>query len=148
MAWITPAMVKSRIADRLSKDIDKLPPKWDGICADADNAGYSDLVSRLRLKGYTQAQLDMWDDRVRYNVDQALYWALVNGGVGAGYDDKEINKLDHRGEIDKDQIAVMIGGAIVLPGETGQVGGSVHGGDIAMGFGNVSGASTFRTQRD
>jgi hypothetical protein len=146
--WITPAQIKARIADRLSMVVTALPPKWDGICADAVSAGYSDIVTRLRVKGYTQAQIDVWDDRIRYLTDQAVFWACVNGGIAAGYDDKEFNKLDHRKELEGTTLAIMIGGAIVLPGEAGGIGGSVLGGRLALDNGNVSGPSTFRTQRD
>lgn len=123
--WVTADNLKQEVADILKKDVSDLAAYWDRHVTRTRNDGYNDLVSRLAGKGYTPAQMDAWDDRERFNRDQALFWLYVKGaGLGA-YDDKEINKLDHRKELET-ATTIMIGGKAVAPGaETVDDGASV-----------------------
>lgn len=129
--WISEADLKQKVADILKKDVGDLDAYWDRHVATARTDGYGDIAARLLGRGYTMSQLDAWDDRVKYNRHQALYWLFVEGYLPTDADDREINKLDHRKELEDPGITLMINGQAVPPGSTDETdGGSVGGGVI------------------
>lgn len=140
--YIVAADVKQDVADCLHKDVAKLKPLWDRITADAVIDGYTDVRNRLLIKGFTDAQVDAWDDRVRYTRDQSLFWALTKGANFGEYSDRDINKLDHRKELESPfLIAISINGAMQKPGAT--VGGPVQSGTVVTQSDGVDYGTTF-----
>lgn len=148
--WVTSAELQQAVADDLHKgDKSALRARWVAICDRSVVRGYRDIYTRLVAKGYTPEQLDVWDDRKSFTMDQALFWAFVEGSGLADYSDRDYNKLDHRKELADDSFAIMISGQVVLPGLSSQgIGGSVLGGTLTTDTGEVSPHSTFRTQAD
>lgn len=148
--WVTSEQLQQAVADDLHKgDRTALRSRWVAICDRSIVRGYRDIYTRLVAKGYTPAQLDAWDDRVSYTMDQALFWAFVEGSGLADYSDRDYNKLDHRKELAEESFAIMINGQVVLPGLSAMdIGGSVLGGSLTTDVGEITGPSTFRTQYD
>jgi hypothetical protein len=142
--WVTTVDVKGRLTDMLS--VGTLVPRWDSIIGDAISDGYRDLRTRLISRGYTEGQLDAWDDRISYNRDQALFWCFVKGAGLGGYSDQDYSKLDHRKELENPELGISIGGTIVLPGAAADV-GSVIVGTLVIDAGPDEN-STYRTQSD
>jgi hypothetical protein len=117
MPYITDAQLKQAVKDRLGLAADQpLASRWDSIIADANQAGWQDIVNHLRARGYTQAQVDAWDSRAVFNRDQGLFWALTNGAGLHGFDDRYIGKLDRRAELDG--LVILIVGVATAPGDT------------------------------
>ena len=98
-------------------------------------------------KGYTSGQLDGWDDRVRFNLDQSTFWALVRGAGLGGYEDRDYSKLDHRKEIEQ-SATIMIGGVAVAPSATnpgfGAEVGTMTFGNTGINYGTTFGLRTLR----
>ena len=97
---------------------------WTEIAGRCVTRGWMDLATALLAKGYTEAQLDQWDDRVQYNTDQALFWAYTEGG-GPTIEgqDNNYNRFDRAAAFLKQppaDIAIRIGGAMVAPGASGE----------------------------
>lgn len=149
--YITTAQLKTRLAAALSKAEGDLISKWTQIITDALAAGYRDIrqgVMNPKL-GYTQDQLDAWDDNASYVMDQSLFWALVNGAGLSGYDPSTYNKLDHRAEMAKPGFVIFIAGVPAVPGAiSGGTATGVLGGQIIQGTGGVDLCTTFRTQAE
>lgn len=139
--WYSAAQLKQKVADALKKDVDDLEEYWDNQCADAAATGYSDILGILMGKGYTMAQLDAWDTRVQFSRQQSLFWLLTESSLGIGYDDKEINKLDRRKEL-QEAVTIMINGEAVKPGATGDVSG-IGGGVISEDGYRITGSTEF-----
>ena len=69
------------------------------------NFGWRDVSNLLRGRGYTDAQLDGWDDRVSYNLDQSLFWAYIEGGGPAEQSERDVKELDHRKQLADEWLA-------------------------------------------
>jgi hypothetical protein len=139
--WFLAADLKQDVADALKESsVANLEPYWDSQCQKAVDAAYRDLSGILLGKGYTIDQLDSWDFRVSYSNDQALFWLMTRTSLGMGYDDKEINKLDHRKEL-LESATIMIAGAPVAPGSASA--GGVGGGSISEDGYRINGSTTF-----
>lgn len=129
--WAIVADVKQEVADVLKKDVATLEAYWTRLITLTVNDGYNDCVARLLGRGYTMAQLDGWDDRVRYNRDQCLFWLFVRGFLPSASDDREVDKLDHRKELET-VTTIMVNGVAVPPGATDvDAGASVGSGTIS-----------------
>src|SRR5437762_4187384 len=89
--WITTDAVKQLIADALTKDVSSLPVKWTNIAARANTAAANDIQSRLLAKLFTAAQIDAWDERVTFNQDIAMCYALIYGASLSQYDLSAVN---------------------------------------------------------
>lgn len=140
--WIDAVILKQALADRLKKSVASLQGYWDNIVTDALSAGYSDLVVRLLAKGFTVNQLDAWDDRVRFNKDQSLFWCFVNGAGLGDYSDLSVNKLDHRAELEK-SATIMISGIATPPGATAETGVTPAVGSLTQQSDGIDYGSTF-----
>jgi hypothetical protein len=148
--YVSSATIKTKLADRLHKLEADLDARWDSIITDSIAAAYRDIRARMMnpTLGYTQAQLDAWDDRVSYSVDQTLFWCFVNGAGLDGYSDQDYSKLDHRKELENPGFTMFSGGVIVEPGIIAAGNGSIYSGDICQRSGGVDIHSTFRTEAD
>lgn len=123
--WITTDQLLEAIADEITKPVDELAGYWTTRAQRAVQLGYSDLKNVLLLRGYTQEQLDAWDDREAYSIDQSLYRVMRRADAVAGnrnnYDD-----LDHRKELAEATAISISGDAVAPPGNT-EVGGLSYG---------------------
>jgi hypothetical protein len=128
------------VADVLKKGVDDLEDYWVRMCVKAEQSAYRDLSGLLLGKGYTLLQLDQWDYRASYSNDQAMFWLFTYTSLGIGYDDKEINKLDHRKEL-SDSATILINGAAVAPGSTDT--GGIGGGLISEEGYRITGSTEF-----
>lgn len=142
--FITTADLKQAVADSIHKDITKLHPLWDRLCADCVEAGYADIKNRLLIKGFTIAQVDAWDDGYRYNLDQSLFWALTRGAAFGENSDRDIAKLDHRKELESPfLVAIAVGGVMVTPGAVAGQGGQVATGSLLVQSDGTDYGTTF-----
>lgn len=105
--YITDAELKTALAPVLRKaSVHDLNPLWDGIVPDANEAAYNEIIGRLTNRGYSVAQIDQWARRYEFNRDIGLFWCLVKGAGLDGYDDKWIDRLDRREELDEVTIVI------------------------------------------
>lgn len=117
MAYITDAELKTALAPILRKaSAAEINPLWGNIVPDANVAAYNEIIGRLTDRGFTVAQIDSWARNDEFNRDIGLFWALVKGAGLDGYDDKWIERLDRREELDT--VAVVIDDELVDPGDT------------------------------
>jgi hypothetical protein len=139
--WVEAGDLKQSVADILKEaDVAALEPRWDRQIPLAIQTAYSDLVGILLARGYTIGQLDQWDNRVTYNRQQALFWLYTEAGLGQGYDDKEIDKLDRRKEL-KETATIMVNGTPVTPGNEDAAG--AYGGTISECGYRITGETEF-----
>ena len=120
MAFINDSQLKDELHSTLGKAPGEMSSKWDNIVRRSNVSAYQDIVSRLVARGFSKAQVDLWDRGAEFNVDIGLYWCLVKGGGLEAYDDKFINKLDRREELDT--VLVTTSGVIVTPANGGDFG--------------------------
>lgn len=117
MPYLTDAALESKAHDRLGLAASEdLPDRYASVVTDANTAAYQDIRRALLRRGFTQAQIDAWDDRVEFNRDIGLYWIFA-GQPNQSADDTWIEKLNRREELET--VAVMIDGEVVEPGATG-----------------------------
>lgn len=128
--WITDETLKQALADILKKSAGDLSDYWDRIITDANQSATDDITYRLMARGYSVSQIDQWDQRVTFNRDIGLFWALTRGGGLGDYSDLWINKLDRRKELET--VALFAGGTVILPGA------EADGGGFAIGGGTLS----------
>lgn len=114
MAYTTAAAVKTELANMVgAASSASLVSRYDGIVATSVEWGYQEIISALRERGYTQAQIDAWDRREEFNLSMALFWALSRGVVKqAEYN--SIKQLDRRKELET--VAILIDGDLADPG--------------------------------
>ncbi len=106
-------------------DADPLGDEYAEIVAEANRLAIADITRILMTRGYSGAQILAWDDRGRYNLDQAIFWSLMRAGALAGYPDNFAKTFDRRKELEL-LPAIMIGGEPVKPGPSA-IGGISHG---------------------
>lgn len=124
--WIADVALKQALADMLKKSVSDLSAYWDRIITEANRSATDDITYRLMARGYSVAQIDQWDQRVTFNTDIGLFWALTRGGGLGDYPDLWVNKLDRRKELDT--IAIFAGGVVILPGADSDGSGFAIGG--------------------
>jgi hypothetical protein len=124
---------REKVADLLGKtDVSLLKIK-DSVLQDSITAAYADIVTRLAGRQYTKAQIDLWDRRVEFNTDIALFWAFTKGGIPNSFSDVFIKALDRRSEMEKDSFRLLIADAVVEPG--GDDGAGISG---EIGYGRIA----------
>ena len=94
--YISSGELKQAIADRLGYNVDELPSHWDRLANECVEQGYRDCAAVLSAQGYTQAQIDAWDDRKLYNRLQGVFRAMVAGATLTGFDWNVIKEMDQR----------------------------------------------------
>jgi hypothetical protein len=95
--YVTDAVLLLDVANSLTlDDSSQLPARWTQIVKDANQMAVADITNILINKGYTQAQIDGWDDRVQSNRKLGLWYALTMGNPLGNYPDKFLDKLDPR----------------------------------------------------
>lgn len=132
--WIPDAKVYEAVAAILMRGgttTTTANAQYAEICAEANRLAVADLTRILALKGYSADQINSWDDRGRYSLDQAIFWALTRATGLGNYTDTNINKYDRRAELERAP-AILIGGVPVKPGPS-EVGGIAHGRLAAWG---------------
>lgn len=128
MAWITGADLLTYAASVLKVAEADLPALWTTISGQAAAQGQADICGVMRIKGYTQAVLDTWDERETLNLTQGLYRI---GSLGGGYGDykpewfKQFDLCEKDGILDRAGV-VVVDGEVVAPAGS-EVGGVSHG---------------------
>jgi hypothetical protein len=98
--FITADELKQIVADALHQTTAQLPSEWDRIVFLSNQTAFMDIRGKLLQRGYDTAQMLNWDRGPEFQRDLGLYWSLVRGAGLHGYDDKFINKLDRRKELE------------------------------------------------
>lgn len=142
--YITRADLLIALKQDMRKTVSGLKPDWDGIADRAIARSWRDLKNRLMGKGYTEGQLDGWDDRVSFSMDQAIFYALTEG-TDTFAADRDLSHLDHRKELEIPSfVGIMSNGVIITPNtadpeamevSTGSLGMLGDGTDLGTTFG-------------
>lgn len=112
--------VKQQVAEiqKLSAGAAGLEPWWDGVCTAALASALADVQGALIGRGFTVAQLDLWDSYDAVVLDQAVFWAGNRAGGMEAFDDKFIKQFDRR-EWLKTVVVLDGDGALVGSGTVG-----------------------------
>ncbi len=135
--FLSDAQIKAQIAAHLSQaeaDLDDV--KWGPIIQQAHQAAYRAIRGALLLRGFTQAQVDAFDDGAFYERTLSLFFAGISGSFGEAYDLTAIKAMDLRRDLEGCQ--VFISGEWVRPGT-----GAAGPGTVNTGQQRTSGCSTF-----
>lgn len=143
--YITTGTLLDAIAQGLKKgDAAALKPYWTPIAVRCVERGWRDIRNALAgKKGYTEAQLDGWDDRVSYNLDQSLFWAYIEGGGPADQAENDIKALDHRKELAGEDFLIAVNGVYVTPGAEVGSGANMAAGDLTIQAQGIDYGTTF-----
>lgn len=122
----TPSIPDAKVFDAVSSILQKncadpLAASYAEICSEANRLAIADINRILVTKGYSPAVIAVWDDLGRYNLDQAIFWALTRAGGLSGLSDSFVKNFDRRKELET-MTAIIVGGVPQPAGGT-QVGG-------------------------
>lgn len=112
--WVQDAVLFAEFAGLLGKAPADLPAHWAPIVSEANRQAAVDIAAAVFGRGYSAAQLDAADNRVRWNKMLGKYYSLVETGAGAEYDADFINRFDVRPELEKLTV-LMVAGSPVAP---------------------------------
>lgn len=75
---------------------------WQRLAPKASSAAYWGIVSAFVKRGYTKAQVDVWDRGAEFQYDLMTFWAIVKGGVvtPSDYRTELLKYLDRRAELE------------------------------------------------
>ena len=115
MSFLRDVDLLANLADRLKLGgAAELPDYWAStIVPQANQSAYQEILGRLLRRGFTKAQIDLWDRGREFQQSLGVYFALVNGGAYQGYDTLTIDRLDRRCELDT--VLVFVAGVWVIP---------------------------------
>lgn len=128
MPFLTDAELKGRVAGNQKTDPASLPAFWDLVIPPANAKAWGNVRRALLDRGYSQAQIDAWDDGPEFQGDLGLYWCLVDSKAAEAYDPlakPTLDKLDRRGELAT--VPVTNGGVLVEPADAGSQSPVGHG---------------------
>lgn len=125
MAAVTSSELLAAAAARLKKaSASDLPAYWTAVCADAAEASFAEVSSRLQRRGYSQAQILSCDQMSYWTRTLGLYLSLVNGLAGEeGFNLASVEAMDIRPQLKS--VTLLVNGLIVSPEDsTGAVVGT------------------------
>src|ERR1700723_1095194 len=102
MSFITDTQLQNELAARLKRvgiDIAN-STYWPIIVTDANLWAYNEIIRRMAMRGYLQADLlatathGVWLEGIRYNTRIGLWYAITEGGVGDAFQQAALDKLD------------------------------------------------------
>lgn len=94
--WITVADLRHALAADLGVPVEELGQSWENVLPRALASGYADCREAMAARDYTPTQLDLWDRRVEFNTEQALFWALALRATLSGFDVNVVKLRDRR----------------------------------------------------
>jgi hypothetical protein len=142
--WVTLEALSTALAADLHTPAAELPASWANVLPRALDRGYYQVRDALLARGYTAAQVDAWDRRAEFNLEQSLFWALTFGAnLIDGFDPRAIEPRD--GTKLLATLTVTANGVPLFPaaGENGAGGLSVAGGRLDEGYYRVSTATEY-----
>ncbi len=119
MSFLTDTQVKQAVADFLKVDVTQLPAYFTGsgrVIEDAHVAAYQEIKGRLLARGFTAAQVDLWDRGAEFEKHLTIYWATINGGGTTAMDDRFLKQYDRRNDLNSVLVSVL--GVFITPGDT------------------------------
>lgn len=72
---------------------------------------YELINNKLRERGYSQSDVDGWDQAAEFNIDLACWWAINDAGVTSRFDREALDKLHREEELTT--ISLLVGGVLV-----------------------------------
>jgi hypothetical protein len=131
VAWITDNQLKTTLAGVLQfNSAAELPGFWDAVVPVGNEAGYNWLRAALASRGYSPAQMDLWDARETWNRKAGLYETLSLANLD---DDRALAALDRLAR-EMEQLATLTittNGVPVDPVPAGSTGPNVgRGADV------------------
>jgi hypothetical protein len=115
VAWINSTDLQNKLKDILGKGAFASGSRWPTIADTAVAKAKAEIQAALLGRGYSSTQADGWDLGAAYHLDQATYWALVDGGAAQdGLDLALINAYDRTKALQT--VTVLVGGVLVTLG--------------------------------
>lgn len=118
MAWITDADAKASVASVLKfASAASLPSHWALQVAEANEEAYQYIRRVLVGRGFTAAQLDLWDERRVYNRRVMLCTLFETGGLPDDYNGVSLDRVCKA----REELAtcnVLIAGEQAAPGSS------------------------------
>lgn len=99
VGFITREDFRQSLADTLKVSVPELGANWDRQCEEAMRSAYLDIRGALIQRGFTAAQISLWERGAEFQRDIGLYWALVRSGSTVPMDDRILERLDRRKEL-------------------------------------------------
>lgn len=107
-------IVQQRVAETLATSVSRLDARFAGICSQAAKDATSEIRRIFILKGYSVANIELWDDREYYTGRLATFFALGRAATFMALDLKAIEWLDPRKEL-TEAGALILDGAATAP---------------------------------
>jgi hypothetical protein len=159
MPWATADDVKAAVADHLARDKSlafsdsnprALTLRWESIITRSLARAITDLRNFVVGRSFTAVQLAGWDDAYQYSLDQAFYYAIIEGASPDDQSDRDVSRFDRIKLMMKgdDPLALMINGVMVVAGGEDN-GGAIGGGTLTpapdgVNYGDLFGVSSRR----
>ena len=118
MAWATSSELESRVA-RVLSDNNYDPDEVDEeIINSSTGDAKNEIVTRLRTRGYTVAQINTWARQREYNLDIGTYYALIRLTFPREEAEQDWVEMFNRAEELDDAELFTIDGELIEPGAT------------------------------
>ncbi len=83
--FLADADISQALADMYRTTTGALPSQLTNVVAQAHTAAYQDILSGLLARGFSLAQISLWDRGAEFERMLSLYWVLVNSGENVNY---------------------------------------------------------------
>lgn len=111
--------IQTQLAAVLKTDASNLDPYWTATLIPTWHANaYQDIVTRLTARGFTGNQIASWDRGKEFESCLSLFWLLTQGSGLHDFDDRAIERLDRRKELDT--MLITSQGIELVPGVVGE----------------------------
>lgn len=117
MAWTNAELLEARVARILSDNNYESDTVDEEIISSCLEASKQEIITRLRNRGYSLAQINEWARQKEFHLDIGTWYALLRLGFQRGDEEDWIEVFDRREELD-DIIIVDDAGDILIPAET------------------------------
>ncbi len=99
MSFLTDAELTTELRNLLQQPDGLTATFWTVLITSSNTAAYAEIRRKLLARGYTVAQIALWDDGQEFQKDVALYWVLTRGVGKHDLDSKAIKAFDRREEL-------------------------------------------------
>lgn len=102
MAFLTDEQLASFVKDHVAKGAGaSLQANWTSIVSQANAAAYNEILAAFASRGFTKAQIDLWDRGAEFERDIGAWWALTHNAAlfTDTYNAASLAALDRRKEL-------------------------------------------------
>ncbi len=98
--YYTDSQILQALANRLNvTSAGQLPARWNEIVSSTHSTAYREILGKLLARGFSQAQVDAWDDLATYERELSMFLALSEAGTEASYEADTLRTLDRRRDL-------------------------------------------------